>query len=141
MQFLLFPPPLDDEWIGSWLVRLAEANLVSLKKVLLLLGISSPDLIPDPGALQRLAAATYLASEQIVPMVLLSEQTLKTIGSSRTAGVLPYLGVTFLQVCPRCLDTDPVPYIRKQWLLHDTVQCEVHGGPLLNRCPSCNLHL
>ena len=141
MQFLLFPPPLDDEWIGSWLVRLAEANLVSLKKVLSLLGISSPDLVPDPGALQRLAAATYLASEQIAPMVLLPEQTLKTIGSSRTAGVLPYLGVTFLQVCPRCLDTDPVPYIRKQWLLHNTVQCEIHGGPLLDRCPSCKLHL
>jgi len=114
MQFLLFPPPLDDEWIGSWLVRLAEANLVSLKKVLLLLGISSPDLVPDAGALQRLVVATYLGLEQITAMVLLPEQALNTIGSSRTAGVLPYLGVTFLQVCLRCLDTDPVPYIRKQ---------------------------
>ena len=141
MQFLLFPPPLDDEWIGSWLVRLAEANLLSLKKVLSLLGISSPDLVPDLGALQRLAAATYLTPEQIVPMVLLPEQTLNTIGSSRTSGSRPFLGVQFLQLCSGCLATDPVPYVRKTWLLATSVTCDLHGGPLLDRCPHCQRHL
>lgn len=141
MQFLLFPPPLDDEWIGSWLVRLAEANVLSLKKVLALLGISSPDLVPDQGALQRLAVATYLTPEQIAPMVLLPEQVLKTIGSNRTSGSRPFLGVKFLQLCPACLATDPVPYVRKTWLLATSVTCDLHGGPLLDRCLHCQRHL
>ena len=65
-------------------------------------------------------------------MVLLPEQALNTIGSSRTSGSQPFLGVQFLQLCSACLATDPVPYVRKTWLMATSVTCDLHGGPLLD---------
>lgn len=44
---------------------------------------------------------------------------------------------TWLQYCPQCLADDVEPYFRRRWRLATTISCQVHGGRLRDRCPSC----
>ncbi|WP_407541778.1 TniQ family protein [Deinococcus radiomollis] len=61
-RLLLRPPPQPDEWIGSWIVRLAVANYAtmpeSLRKLLNLLGIQASEEQLTDHHLNILSAAT-----------------------------------------------------------------------------------
>lgn len=140
MRLLLRPLPLPDEWLGSWLVRLAVANHLSLPRLLSLMRITTEH-PPSQAVSEELAEAGAVTLATIDEMTVMPDQALTTIGSSRTTGSRPFLGVQFLQLCPVCLATDPVPHIRRAWLLNTAVACDLHGGPLLDRCPHCQRHL
>ena len=141
MRLLLRPLPLPDEWLGSWLVRLAVANHLSLSRLLSLMGMTPTEHPPTQAVGEKLAEAGAVTLAAIDKMTVMPDQALTTIGSSRTTGSRPFLGVQFLQFCPVCLATDPVPYVRRTWLLNTAVACDLHGGPLLDRCPHCQRHL
>lgn len=141
MPLLLRPPPLPDEWLGSWLVRVASANHLSLSRLLFLMGITSAEHPPSQAVSEHLAKAGAVTLTAIDEMTMTPDQVLTTIGSNRTTNIQPFLGVKFLQFCPGCLATDPVPYIRRKWLQSTSVACDLHGGPLLDRCFHCQRYL
>jgi hypothetical protein len=141
MPLLLRPSPLPDEWLGSWLVRLAAANHLSLSRLLSLMNMTSTEHPPSHPVNEYLAKVGAVTLTAIDEMTMTPDQVLTTIGSSRTTGSQPFLGVKFLQFCPVCLATDSVPYIRRKWLLSTAVACDLHGGPLLDRCFHCQRHL
>jgi len=134
MRLLLRPPPLPDEWIGSWLQRLAIANRLPLIRLLTLLDLPHT-LQPDQTSLERLAKVSVTPMEDLVSMVLTPDQALTSVGVAHN--VRPFLGLRFLQACPLCLKDDQQPYVRKAWLTRTAVACSVHGGPLIDRCPHC----
>lgn len=43
-----------------------------------------------------------------------------------------------LQLCPRCLQTDTVPYFRRKWRVAYIAVCHLHREPLLDACPACH---
>jgi len=42
-----------------------------------------------------------------------------------------------LQYCPRCLEEDAAPYLRRTWRLAWHTACERHEEELRDRCPAC----
>lgn len=127
----IHPQPLPDEWVGSWLHRVAQGNALPLLRLLPLLGVDPSKERLSPAEMRRVRNATGLSSEALTklrpPPDLLP----------RSSVVTPFLGISALQVCPGCLRSDPEPYFRREWLRLRTIACPRHGGPLRDTCPHC----
>ncbi|GAA4015680.1 hypothetical protein GCM10022631_29870 [Deinococcus rubellus] len=135
----LYPAPLDDEWIGSWVARIARANLLPMPKLLEHFGI---DAVPrlSAASLAILSAASGVVVDQLAPLQT-PQHPLLDIGVYGTKTTSCVLGVRFVQVCPACLASDPVPFIRVDWVTRSVADCPHHGGPLRVQCPHCNRHI
>lgn len=150
------PPPLADELLSSWLVRLAEANALKLHPfgTRALSGHalwnrdidrSAPDallavLAARTGVSFERARATRLAAYAGVLAPIVSAR-----GPTRwvlAAGVYHRTRRRYgLQACPSCLADDAVPYFRRAWRLACVTACVAHDRPLVDRCPCCTAPL
>lgn len=137
MRLLFRPPPMPDEWIGSWIVRLSAVNNFTFpanpQKLLNALGIDTVQEHLSEEQLKILSAATGVDLTQLRTLNSMPEDVIQNIGrsSSRITMPTPFLGVRFLVVCPKCLEGDQEPYFRRSWLNESTVACPTHGGPPL----------
>ncbi|WP_245556622.1 TniQ family protein [Deinococcus aquatilis] len=137
------PALQPDEWLGSWLFRLAHANGLPLHLVLADLGwtaeqLEGPD-VPE-AFLQVVARRADTPQSALAHAQRLPRRLLATTGRP---GPLPYpfLGVPLVQVCPACWCEDAQPYLRLAWLDPQSVRCESHGTALRDQCPHCEGHI
>lgn len=132
----VYPAPLAGEWVGSWVARLADANVITAPRLLNALGI---DPVHPPGErdFHLLAEATGFPVADITGMHTPVDPLL-SIGSDGNRRPPPVLGVRYVQVCPLCLAGDEVPFIRRDWVRRSVAACPTHGGPLRVTCPHCD---
>ena len=153
-------PPLPDELLSSWFVRLAHANGEKSHS----LGfrvfhgecnfIQGGDLNLDRGhdaeALAILAYVTKTSTQQVAASTLGAYagflwDEISAHGVRRW--VMPILNKRGertgygLQACAECLRDDSTPYFRRSWRLALQVACPFHGRLLMDRCPECNTPL
>lgn len=146
-RLLLRPRPLPDEWIGSWIVRLAAANYADLSGNLLeflkTLGIDSIEQQLTDKQIINLSTMAAVDITTLHIMNTLPTDLIQQIGHTRSSIPLPtpFLGVRYFVVCPMCLNEDDVPYFRLTWLSWSTIACTTHGGPLYDVCPHCDSRL
>ena len=146
-KLLLHPPPMPDEWIGSWIARLTAANYAPTSRqpttLLKSLGINEAkeQLADDQLNLLSTATGVDLASLQTLN-ALPADLILQTARSGpKSLSPTPFLGVRYLVACPECLMTDQQPYFRRSWLSQSTFACPNHGGPLYEVCPHCQARI
>ncbi|MGY2894717.1 TniQ family protein [Deinococcus sp. UYEF24] len=146
-HLLLRPRPLPDEWIGSWIVRLAAANHAPLpgnpRRLLKTLGIDSVEDHLTTENLTVLSSAVRIDFATLQALNNLPTDLIQKIGRPINEALLPvpFLGVRYIVICPLCLKEDLVPYFRLSWLSWSTVACSTHGGPLYDGCPHCDARL
>lgn len=137
--------PHPDEWLPGWLIRFGAANGVPARALGLLLGLGSGNwaLNIEFGLSPAIARDVETASGQSAALLL----TLLRPKTDRILTLAPRVKVsasavgrrhaTWLQLCPRCLEEDEAPYLRRNWRLATTLICHRHGRRLLDRCPAC----
>lgn len=158
-EFIIHPPPQQNELLSSWLVRVARANDIATTSFTNMhfkefqkniIWQRDLDIWCPESLLDRLANKSHLTKQQLFDMTLRSYEGKlrhKIHGKNRThfiqslgnyAHIKKNAGLRF---CPLCLASDSIPYFRKEWRLSFYTACLEHKCFLLNRCPNCNLPL
>ena len=132
----LNPRPLEDEWFGSWLSRIAHANTMSLSTLLSYVCGDPHNISLQPENLVGMAAMFRVSLATIV-------KTLNTplpLGANITAYRINYqlAGHSWIQICPLCLKNDLIPHVRVDWMSRRAMNCRIHNILLINKCPDCS---
>lgn len=143
MTLPVYPPPLPDEWLGSWVWRLAQANATGVYALLMHLGIEPVTALSEDGLI-ALSKATGQPFEALHAMNSLIDPLLDVGRKGRLPPLL--IGVRYVQVCPHCLredclEEDGTPYLRLNWVRQTQAVCARHGVTLLDQCPHCQKDL
>ena len=147
------PPPLKDELLSSWFVRLAHSNGDKVQSLAFrAFGRAYPyvnmgDM--DRGGRLRmesiLSSITGVSLERVLATTLAAYQGwlwAETSAYGARRWVMPVVDRQHrrvghsLQACTECLK-EPVPYFRRSWRLAFHVVCPFHGIRLIDRCPGC----
>lgn len=147
------PDPLPNELLSSWLCRISDLNYLSY--VEFLRNISETEYsslkvvnkkriwiydldreLPDD-ILRLISVKMGLNEKEILKMTLsgwknrLYELFITNHKTKDNGG---------LRFCPKCLESDEIPYYRKEWKLKFVTCCPIHDIYLLDRCPNpeCN---
>lgn len=128
-----FPPILDED-IESWFLRIALANGQSPSMLLTVMG-SAGFKVRATGFRARIMV------DDVLPILdYLAEKTgidahhLWCRG--RIADGIFRRGCE-TRLCPYCLVEDEIPYARRQWQLPFVIACTKHDALLLHKCPHC----
>jgi hypothetical protein len=146
--------PLPDELLSCWLVRLAHGHGMKVQTFCnVIFGNHHQIWNRDIDRLAPSWLLSELSNRTHTPMARVLNTTLRSYEGIlypkfRTAGALQWVLVLQmyhrkrkgygLQFCPFCLNTDDVPYFRKQWRIALNTVCQRHGTRLLDRCPTCS---
>jgi hypothetical protein len=146
------PRPYSTELVSSWLLRVAAANLVSLRELLdgfeerygpVLNNVPIDYAIPD-AAVVALAQFCRVVPEKIraldlrqrapylKPALLLRYQNISLLGCPRSS--LRRVRYAF---CPLCLCGQRVIHVRWDWSVACLIRCALHRTPLLDGCWVC----
>ena len=146
------PPPFPTELVSSWLLRVAAANLVSLRELLdgfqsrygrVLTNVPIDYAIPD-AAVAALAPFCRVAPSRVRALDL----------RERAPHLKPALVLSFpialrfwcprcslrrvrYAFCPLCLASQRVIHVPWEWCVACLIRCAVHRTPLLDGCPAC----
>lgn len=123
----VYPRPLPDEWLGSWLARVARANALPVVQLMKALELPEREARLSEPELQRLSWATGVSVRDLIGMQT-PPDPLRDLGRRGSELPLPFLGVRYVQVCPSCLLGDAIPYIRQDWVRRRVAACPEHGG-------------
>lgn len=147
-------PPLPDELLSSWFVRLAHANGEKVQSLAFkmfgrqfqFVGGGDPDRARNHHVIATLAHAAGVPEQAVWEATLASYagflwDEIGTHGARRW--IMPLVdrrsrrNAYGLQACPCCLRDDPIPYFRRAWRLTFQVVCPFHQCLLLDHCPGC----
>jgi hypothetical protein len=156
-RWLLVKRPFPDESLASWFARQAEMMGSDTRQ---LAHVLSRELGKSPEALLRdvdvaiadAAALRRLAARAAVPATMLFRMaTPRLFGDGRLGCSLikdwlvrrTHAGklAPATHLCPACLASDRLPYLRRDWRLGWFTTCEVHRLSLIDACPQCGYSL
>jgi hypothetical protein len=145
------PKPLPNELFSSWMLRIADANFVSLQELIVGFQSRHPE-VPCPrsldwgfsneflnavarfcrapiGTLRSLDLRTRLPNAQQVLLLRLRDtsEECRRCRKERT-------GYAF---CPMCIVQQRYVHARWEWAFPALLYCHVHKSPLRHGCPMC----
>lgn len=139
------PVPYPDESLRGYLIRLAQVNYTSPRKLYrlssLFAGVDPKSLLMTTGKvdLSKLCVLTNLDEQRLLNLTFFNqlgkyaneeEAILRHISSFGTCST------AFCQVCPLCLSEQP--YHRKLWEIRSVTSCFIHHCRLISNCPHCH---
>ena len=129
------PELIDGESWAGYLMRLASRNqMPGLQSLGVVLGLSWQELLVQPPI--SVLPALGIDWQSTTAAVLSRGQ------ESRHRVNLPSAGRTRRsRVCPSCLASDKVPYLRAAWEMPMAMTCLAHDELLLDRCNRCHRDL
>lgn len=133
---VLAPPIQPDEALSSWLVRIADAHLITVREMEQILGgvVTGPDR-GDLTLLPRIAATTR-QREEILVQAPLSDLIAHPIPPSDYPPHPGFNAPYCWAVCQNCLEKDKArgvpPYIRRSWTHPLAVVCVEHATKLIS---------
>jgi TniQ len=133
------PQPISDEWLGSWLLRLAQANTMPLRYLLEHFGLGLESLPLSVGTIRKLSRLTAQKPSNLTDLLETPTFALQHKPQSRRSDLsyTQLLSAQRVQLCIPCLQSDDIPYIRKAWMSRAAYCCQLHRVHLLRRCPRC----
>ncbi len=138
------PVPYPDESLRGYLIRLAQVNHTSPRKLYklssLFAGVDPKSLLMTTGKadLSKLSILTNLDEQRLLDLTFFNQlgkyahqevEVLRHISSFGTCSM------AFCQVCPLCLLEQP--YHRKLWEIRSVTTCPIHHCRLISQCPEC----
>jgi hypothetical protein len=154
MRLPIHLPTLPDELLSSWLVRLAHAHGDKVQSLVYRMlgrrsGLNRQGDLNRGGnieVLARIADAAKLPPSELFGTTLSAYVDklwceISPKGSQRWVRAVTnhrHVAVAGQQFCPRCLEEDEIPYLRRTWRLSLHCVCAKHSCLLLNRCQVCN---
>ncbi len=146
-------PPLPDELLSSWLIRLAWLNAEKLHTFQQRFWTHSGtpwnrniDLTLSDDVMANISEMTLITRESLAGHTLgeyLGKLFEAVDTSGNAQGILAgrnrgqkMLGFG-LQLCPDCLHSNPIPYFRRSWRVAYVIACPIHNRLLLDACPRC----
>jgi RNase P subunit RPR2 len=133
------PQPIAGEWLGSWLLRLAQANTMSLRHLLNHFNLDLKSLPLSIGTIRKLGKLTLQQPSSLTD--LLETPTLTLQHKPDMHRILTFdiqlFSAQRVQLCIPCLQSDATPYIRTAWMNRTAYHCHLHRVFLLRRCPHC----
>lgn len=139
------PVPYPDESLRGYLIRLAQVNHTSPRKLYklssLFAGVDPKSLLMTTGKsdLSKLCILTNSDEQHLLSLTFFNqlgkyanedEPILRHISSFGTCST------AFCQVCPQCLSEQP--YHRKLWEIRSVTTCPAHHCRLISKCPECH---
>src|ERR1019366_4330004 len=153
IQLPFAPRPISTELLSSWLLRVAAANLVSLRELLQgfefrygrVLTNATVDYFVGDAAVAALSQFCRVAPEKIRALDLrrrsphLSPALLLGFRFQNALLVCPRSSLRRVRYafCPLCIASQRVLHVRWDWSVACLVHCAVHRTPLLDGCPEC----
>src|SRR5215472_7723957 len=147
------PGPYSDELLSSWLLRVAAANLVSLRELLdgfqsrygRVLTNTPIDYAISGAAITALAKFCRVAPEKIHTLDLrlraahLSPALLLRYAQNPALFWCPRCSLRRVRYgfCPLCLANQRRIHVRWDWSVACLSRCAFHRAPLLDGCPAC----
>lgn len=150
-QLPFAPRPFAEELFSSWMLRVANANCVSLQELVLGFQSRHPD-VPGPNVLDwglpdgflkaisrfsrtpigTLHALDLRARLPTVETALLLRGQAVSDQSQRLRNMRT--GYAF---CPTCISRQSSVHVRWDWVFPVLLRCHVHRSPLRHGCPEC----
>ncbi len=153
-QLPFAPRPISNELFSSWLLRVAGANCVSLRELLLGFQSSYPN-IPCSSSLDlRFAPAFLKAMTRFcrTPIRRLQSLDLQSrLPQAERALLLRFSSVSNrcsrlrdqrigYAFCPTCISQQRSVHVRWEWAFPCLLRCHVHRSLLKYGCPKCGEH-
>lgn len=142
-RLLAARPAFADESRASWIQRLASAHYYSPRRLSEFTGV-----VPEAGDWDRNIDPARWA--QLLRAAEQPEQTCAQ-GINTFSALLRVFSAKEILLhdedkpatrwCPKCLESDPVPYLRWEWRLIPVRHCPVHQVELWEHCPNCDASL
>jgi len=142
--------PLPDEALLSWLLRLATHLDISMHElaqdgfgVLDYSAHSNWWRRPRREVLERIQARTGVDLLHLRRMTFAgwqeyrSDEATERFGQRIYQNLAPHRRLQRWAVCRQCLARDPVPYLRRSWMVGWLAACPVHATILIDRCAGC----
>lgn len=133
---VLAPPLQPEEALSSWLVRIADAHLITVWELAEILG--GPVTGPDRGdltLLPRIAAMTRV-KEEVLAQAPLADLVAHPIAPDENNFQIKYRTSNTWAVCEECLAIDVAqgvqPFIRRTWTHPLIAVCPQHATPLIS---------
>ena len=144
------PSPLPGEFLGSWVARAAVMNGYEPRYLAAWLRTGKHThqwfLFPIHQVLTRLAKASGVDDRELELMAFSQDLELceYPFVHQKDAGnwIIPVPNhesarPSLTQLCPDCLSTDRIPYLRKDWRYAFITHCPLHRTRMLSQCPDC----
>jgi TniQ len=150
-QLPFAPRPFINELFSSWMLRIADANCVSLQELMLGFQSSHPN-VPCPNSLDwgfTPAFSKAMARFCRTPIGALHSLDLRTrLPQAESALLLRLRAVSDrclrlckervgYAFCPTCISQQPYVHVRWEWAFPALLRCHVHKSPLRHGCPTC----
>lgn len=136
----MVPDPFADESPASWLQRTCLFHGVPNALLFEMLSIPCPvdaDLELSSDLLRRITAGTGASAGQIYRLGRAFE-AIRTRRSPAAALRFSERGQSVYSICPACLASDAIPYLRIAWRFKQWRVCPEHRIAMLDRCRHCH---
>ena len=150
-QLPFAPRPLINELFSSWMLRVADANCVSLQELMLGFQCRHPD-VPCPNSLDWGLPPAFLKA-----MAWFCRTSIGTLHSLDLRARLPQVEKALLlrfkavsdrclrlrkewvgyAFCPTCISSQADVHVHWEWVFPSLLRCHVHKRPLRHGCPKC----
>lgn len=146
-RFLIIPEPFEDEIFSSWFARCAYAHKTHPRtfwhlhfpkdKFIYTLSQNIDATVSDK-ILQILSIKTSFSFSKLRNMTMKSydvflQEEIISNGNNKF--------LTNYRFCPKCLQEDKIPYIKKEHRVVFSTFCQKHKCYLLDKCPKCQTQI
>jgi hypothetical protein len=150
-QLPFAPRPFAHELFSSWLMRIADANCVSLEELMLGFQARHPE-IPCPSSLDWDLSRSFLKA-----MGQFSRTRVGALHALDLRARFPYAEAALLlrsradsdpcprlrdrrtgyAFCPNCITEQTYVHVRWEWAFPALLRCHIHKSALQHGCPQC----
>jgi hypothetical protein len=150
-QLPFAPRPFANELFSSWMLRVADANSISLQELMLGFQCRHPD-VPCPNSLDWFLPPAFLKA-----MAWFSRTSIGRLHSLDLRARLPQTEKALLlrfkavsdrcprlrkeragyAFCPTCISHQAHVHVHWEWIFPSLLRCHVHKSPLRHGCPVC----
>ncbi|MBW9335669.1 hypothetical protein FEE59_19330 [Herbaspirillum sp. RU 5E] len=132
-------PPLADETLLSFIQRIAQRHDLSFagfRKIFQTTPSRDMDLSMSPEQLDIFGKRCDISKETLQ---LIRHSCCRFVIQPGLQSLLHAKGK--YRFCTYCWHKDQIPYLRLDWKFHHVRYCRLHGTPLADQCPSCEMPL
>ncbi|PAD28717.1 TniQ family protein [Paenibacillus sp. 7523-1] len=131
--------PYDDESFYSFIARTAEANCMTLRRLITIIGYLAK--AEEYNIYNVSKEKLLIISKLIGTPVNLLKSMLSFNNGDRPEVNMIHLGIQTLKlkICPQCFTENE--YLKKEWSLTLVTVCPLHHCKLVDQCPACGKYI
>lgn len=138
------PPIIHDEAFSSWVARLSSDYGISVRSFLNIIGVKKQSHQIDIGheSLDLMKISTLVMCDP--NLIAHLNWPVDSVLNKPNFLWLSFRGIyeePIYQYCPKCLNSDSIPYFRQSWRIATNEICPIHSALLQISCPHCHKNI